>query len=128
MAKKMKPPAGGHSAITAEDFVQVVKDINRLKDQASEASGLAGKRTQQAVDQHGLEKTALTFTARLDRMEPAKRQGILRALLRYSKLAGHFAEIDMFDDTVDTLREILDDVKENSPEAPGKEVMDDLVH
>lgn len=130
MAKKLKdaPAAAG---VAKKDLKSVIADINRLKDSASEASGLAGKRTQQACEQYGLEKTALTFTARLERMEPAKRGGIVRSLHEYFHKAGFYDQIDAFDDVVDTLKSIIADIEgdggDDKPRERDDTIMDDLV-
>ena len=128
MAKKIKE-APSRDGIASKDLRGVIADINRLKDSASEASGLAGKRTQQACEQYGLEKTALTFVSRLDRMEPAKRQGILREVIHYAYKAGHFAEIDAFDDLIDRLEAIVKEARDGE-EKPSKpdETMSGLVN
>lgn len=107
MVKKMAPstaPAG----VSAEDIKRVVDDINRHKENASENAGLAGKATQQACDRYNLDKTALTFSARMKRMETAKRQGIMRGSLDYWDKLGFFDEIDAFDDLIPAMERIIE--------------------
>lgn len=79
MAKRAKPSDASQSrGVTAEDLRRVVADISKHKTQSSNYAGLAGKATQSAVEQYGLEKTALTFARRLNDMEEGKRQSVLR--------------------------------------------------
>jgi len=107
MAKKMSGADAARGGVTSADLKRVIEDINRHKENASEHAGLAGKATQQAVERFGLEKTALTFNARLSRMEAAKRQGILRSQIDYADKLGFFDEIDAFDDLIDVLEGIV---------------------
>ena len=129
MAKKMRAE-GGHREVSAEDLRNGLTDINKLKDSASEASGLAGKRTQQLCDQFGLEKTALTITARLDRMEPAKQQNIIRSTIEYWHKAGFFDQIDAFDDTLDRLEQIISEARDggSEPTPKGDGVVESMTH
>ena len=108
MAKRAKPKDASQSrGVTTEDLRRVVADISKNKTQASNYAGLAGKATQSAVEQYGLEKTALTFVRRLNDMEEGKRQSVLRSLVDYSNKLGFFDQIDAFDDLLATLEEIV---------------------
>lgn len=109
MAKRAKPSDASQSrGVTAEDLKRVINDISKNKSQASNYAGLAGKATQSAVEQYGLEKTALTFTRRLNDMEAGKRQSVLRSLVDYADKLGHFDQIDAFDDLIPILKRIVD--------------------
>ncbi|WP_245501732.1 hypothetical protein [Mesorhizobium sp. M2A.F.Ca.ET.039.01.1.1] len=93
--------------VSAEDLKRVIGEISRQKKHASEYAGLAGKATQAAVEQHGLEKTALTFARRLNEMEDGKRQSVLRSLIEYSHKLDFFAQQDAFSDLIELFREIV---------------------
>lgn len=127
MAKKMAP-AAARAGVPADKFRSLIADINRAKDAASEASGLAGQKTQQACETHGLEKTAFTFTARLERMEPAKRGGIVRSMFEYFNKAGFFDQIDAFDDLVDELKAILAEIEKHDGGGKPDEAMDAMLN
>ena len=108
MAKQAKATDAAKSGgVNATDLKRVVTEISRQKGRASEAAGLAGKATQQAVEQYGLEKTALTFARRISDMEEGKRQGVIRASIEYWHKLGLLDQIDMFDDLIPTLEEIV---------------------
>ena len=109
------------AGVKASDLKRVIGNINDFKSAASESAGLAGKETQNAVELYGLDKTALTFNARLSRMETAKRQGILRAQIDYSDKLGFFDEIDAFDDVIPVLEAIVARARKREGKAPQSE-------
>jgi hypothetical protein len=127
MAKRAK--MDGESArqeITADELRAVIGEINGHKEDASEASGLAGKATQQACERFGIDRHALTVVRKFWAMEPAKRGGILRAVLRYSDKAGFFDEDDMFDPLADILREIVAKLESNGASRAADPVIEGL--
>lgn len=111
MAKRAKMTSASAKEATggvaAEDLKRVIAEISRQKKHASEYAGLAGKATQNAVEQHGLEKTALTFARRLSDMEDGKRQGVIRAAIEYFHKLDFFAQHDAFSDLIDLMRRIV---------------------
>lgn len=126
MAKGMKPDDATKQGVKASDLRKVVKSINDLKDAASEHAGLAGKETQNACELHGLEKTSLTFTARLARMEDAKRGAVVRTMIEYWEKMGFFDAIDAFDDVVGVMEGVCKRAraKESRGAAPDPAVAD----
>ncbi|ELT50974.1 hypothetical protein [Brucella intermedia] len=100
--------------VSPEDLKRVIAEIGRQKKHASEYAGLAGKATQNAVEQYGLEKTALTFARRLNDMEEGKRQSIIRASLEYWRKLDFFAQHDAFSDLIELMREIVSEADANA--------------
>lgn len=90
MADKLKPGDAGKRGVSSKDLRKSVDEINKHKKNASEHAGLSGKATSNAVEQFGLEKNALTQAAKMDHMEPAKRQAIMRSSIEYWDKLGFF--------------------------------------
>jgi hypothetical protein len=107
MAKKQKMDGEAPRGIAEADLKRVVAEIGRQKKLASEYAGNAGKATQNACEQYGLEKTALTFARRLADMEDGKRQAVIRATIDYWNKLGFFDQIDAFDDLLATFETIV---------------------
>lgn len=110
MAKRAKmtdEPETGDKTIDAQDLRRVVDEINRQKSNASEYAGLAGKATQQAVENYGLERQALTWSRKLDGTEAVKRQSVFSALLDYCDKLGHFDQLDAFGGPLAKMAEIV---------------------
>lgn len=120
MAKRVKA-ADTHTikGIAPADLKKVLGEISRQKKLASEYAGNAGKATQNAVETHGLEKTALTFTRRLNDMETGKRGGVVRSVIEYFDKAGFFDQIDAFDDVIETMRSIVARVEGSGQAEPA---------
>lgn len=124
MAKKIAPKessAKARGGIKPSDLKRVVTDILRHKSHASENAGLAGKATASACETYGLDKGGLSFVVSLSRMEAGKRGSKLRAALDYAEKLGYFDEVDMFDDTLNTLRDILKRAEEKAAAGPEVE-------
>jgi hypothetical protein len=131
MADKLEPKdPGATGEISAADLGRILEDIKRQKSLASEYAGNAAAATKNACERYGLEKTALTFCRRLDEMDATKRSAVLRNLILYSNLRGHFAQIDAFDDLVGILEDIVEEAKErsSSPKSRGGTEMDALLN
>ena len=89
MAKKVSmKDEQASTGVSPENLKKAVAEISRQKQLASEYAGNAGKATQQAVEQHGLEKTSLTFARRLSDMEASKRDAVVQASLDYWEKLG----------------------------------------
>lgn len=98
MAKKVTMKADGEkNGVSPDALRKAIDEISRLKGLASEYAGLAGKATQQAVEQHGLDKTSLTFARRLNDMEDSKRDAVVTSSLDYWEKLG-FLDGGLFND------------------------------
>lgn len=120
MAKRAKASeaeveSGG---ISGDDLKRVIEEASRQKALSAEYAGNHGSVVKNACERYGLEKTAFTFARRLRDMEDGKRQGVIRALLDYGEKLGFFDQIDVFDDTVGTLRRIVERAEGTASAAP----------
>ncbi|ABS14258.1 hypothetical protein I6H96_02690 [Brucella anthropi] len=132
MAKKAKMDTASATAakggVAPEDLKRVIAEIGRQKKHASEYAGLAGKATQNAVEQYGLEKNALTFSRRLSDMEDGKRQAIIRSSIEYWSKLGFFAQLDAFSDLIELMRAIVAEADGNDGKGKTDAVIAELVH
>lgn len=120
MAEKLRKDSPQVKGVSADDLKRVISEISRQKQLASEYAGNAGKATSNAVDQHGLEKTALTFARRLTEMEEGKRESVIRSSIEYWHKLGFFSQLSLFDDLVKTLEAILEDIRRNDNQPKPK--------
>ncbi|WP_336801675.1 hypothetical protein [Kaistia sp. MMO-174] len=107
MAKNKLTSADKVGGVSAEDLRKAIEEISRQKSLASEYAGLAGKATQGAVERHGLEKNALTFTRRIHDMEENKRSSVIYSSIDYWNKLGLFDQGDAFNDPIELFREIV---------------------
>ena len=118
MAKKPENAASTRG-ITPKQLRAAVEEVDSYKQKASEAAGNAGQRTGQIVEQYGLDKAAFTHARKLASQEDKKRSATVRASLEYWDKLGFFDQFDIFDSTIDVMRNIVkrfDDMKENPPQ------------
>jgi hypothetical protein len=116
MARKAKAAAEiVKSAFDPAELNRALDEASRQQTNASEYNGHVGKITQGACERLGVSREAFTGTRRLDRKEPAKRDALIRDMLRCWRARGFFAQIDAFDDIADELASILQEIK-----APGE--------
>lgn len=106
-------------SIDARDLRRVVDEINRYKEQASEASGFAGQSTKNAVDNYGLDRQALTWSRKLDALETAKRHSTITSLLDYCSKLGMFDQGSLFDGPVAKMAEIVNRYHNAAPPPSG---------
>jgi hypothetical protein len=127
MVRKVKPAdakaSADEGAIDRADFQRDVAELQRQDKIRGEYQSNLANGTQRVVEKYGLEKTAFTFVRRLAKMEPAKRQAVLRGVITYADLLAYFDQLDAFDDLRDTLGRILD----REPEAPSPNTNDAVV-
>jgi hypothetical protein len=109
MAKEIKDKRN-ETGIPAQDLQRVIKEAVRQRQQAAEYSGLHGRVVSGAVERYGIEKNAFTAVRRASEMEETKRQSFVRSFIDYSYKMGFFDQLDLLDDTVATLRKIIEDV------------------
>jgi hypothetical protein len=98
MAKTLKAGEAEKGAVelSPDSFRRWITDIVRLKADAKERNGMAGQATNQAVEATGLDKRAVTLTATLQRMEPAKRTTIVEDILSAFDAMGWTEEETLF--------------------------------
>lgn len=109
MAKEIKDKRS-ETGIPAQDLQRVIKEAIRQKQQASEYSGLHGRVVSSAVERYGIEKNAFTAIRRASEMEDTKRQAFVRSFIDYAHKMGFFDQLDLLDDTVATMRLIIEAV------------------
>lgn len=115
MAKQLKDAPD--TSFDPKQLKKSVETINRVKAKATEMNGEAGAATKAAVDQHNFDKTALTFTSRLARKEPADAAAIAGACLSYFWAMGFFDTADMFQDHTKVMRQIITNIDAGKPGA-----------
>ncbi|MGN7869371.1 hypothetical protein [Paracoccus sp. 22332] len=113
MAKQLKDAPD--TSFDPKQLKKSVETINRVKAKATEMNGEAGAATKAAVDEHNFDKTALTFTSRLARKEPADAAAIAGACVAYFHAMGFFDTSDMFQDHTKVMRKIIEDVDAGKP-------------
>jgi hypothetical protein len=116
MARTVKEETKKKS-VAKEDLNRVIKEAVRLKQTASEYVGQHGAYVKNQIDNYGLDRTALSMTMRLKNLETARQQTVIRCLLDYAHKAGLFDQIDLFDDTLVTLKAIVATI-EGTPRPP----------
>lgn len=121
MADKAKD--GAREPISADKLRSLLDDLAKKADRASEMTGALGQATSHAVDQHGLDRNALTQVRRLRRMEETKAQAYLLHFIEYAYKDGHFDQFDAFNPIADLLREILEAVSANQQPVPSDDVI-----
>lgn len=109
MAEKMK--ATTKTSFNSEAYVRAVRDVNKAKERASEATGSAGQATKTACDQHNFDKKAFTFVAGLAKKEPTQQLATLGGIIQGAEAMGMFAQADMFNDFVSTMETIIARIK-----------------
>lgn len=107
MAEKLKKTTG----IEKGALEALVKKIEGAKARASEFSGTAGQLTSDAVENKGVNKKALSLMIQLRKKEDSDRQAILRGIIDYAHKLGMFDAVDAFDDLVERLDEIVQEVR-----------------
>lgn len=109
MARKAKEAAAETSGrkYTATEVKRGINDALRLKKEASESAGLAGKSVASFLETTGIDRTAFGMVLRLARMDPSRQQATLREFLGVAAAYGLFDQIDAFDDTTKLLAEIV---------------------
>lgn len=106
-------------ALNVEALKVSIAHINKQKEKASEYSGLAGKATAEAVEQHNFDKKALTFVAQLARKEPAQQEATLCAIVQYAEAMGMFAHVDMFNDAIGAMKNVIANAEGASGKGPA---------
>lgn len=120
MAKKLTTHEEVSSdQITPAELRRVVDEANRQKNHAADYTAAQNQVIKGAIERYGLDRAAFSLARRLDKMEPAKRQGQIRALVSYLHMLGHFREVDMFDDLVGVMEAILEEARALKPAADG---------
>lgn len=114
MAKKAKKTEAAKGSVPAEELKRVIKEFGRQSASASEYAGHAGQVVKTAVDRYNLDRKAFRFILGLSKMEETKRQATLRGLLEYAHKLEMFAAVDAFDDVIDTMENIISEVKESA--------------
>ena len=109
MADKLKPNTP--TAFNADALRSSVGQINKQKEKASEASGMAGKLTAEACENYGFNKKALGWVAGLAKKEADQQREVITAFLIYGHAMGMFDQVDMFDGSVAVMEQIVADAK-----------------
>ena len=99
--------------VAKEDIQRVIREATQQKQRASEYQSSVGGFIKGQIERFELDRTAFNWTLRLNNMEPTRKQAVLREFLDYSLKAGHFDQVDMFDDMGGTLEEILALIRAN---------------
>lgn len=96
MAKRIgKNEATG---IASDELRGILAKAQTEKVKAGEHTAEQSSIIRNAIEQYGLDRTALAMTRRLAGFEDGKRQATLRALLEYCAKMGFFDQTDAFDD------------------------------
>lgn len=115
---------GSEKKFDPDAFRAAVAGINREKEKAGEYVSAAGAATKNAVDQLNLDKTALTFTAKLTRKESAEQSAVACATVTYMHAMGFFDQGSMLDggSAIEVMRQIVADHDAGTPGAKSSAV------
>lgn len=105
------------TALNVSALKSAIKDINRHKESASEASGRAGNATKNACETYNFNKKALTLVAGLAKKEPAQQLEVLGAVVSYAAAMGMFDGSDMFNDHIKAMQDVIDAATKGKPGA-----------
>lgn len=108
--------------VNPKDFLGAVKRVHEIKANAQEYIGQLGQHRASQVKLLGLNNQAFSKFLTLDKTEPVKRLDFYRSLLQYALTAGHFKQVDAFDDLNILLERILDETTDE-PEQRGDNVV-----
>jgi hypothetical protein len=86
------------AGISPDELRGVLTKAQTEKAKAGEHTAEQSSIIRNAIEQYGLDRTALAMTRRLAGFEDSKRQATLRALLEYCAKMGFFDQTDAFDD------------------------------
>lgn len=109
MADKLKPTT--KTKFDAGALKSAIASVNRKKEEASEANGEAGSLTKQYCEDNNYNKKAFTFVASLKKKELQQQQEVIAALVTYAHALGMFDQIDMFNNSIDAMRQIVADAE-----------------
>ena len=113
MSEKVK----SKSALNVQALKAAVRDINKHKESASEASGRAGSATKTACETYNFNKKALGLVAGLAKKEPAQQLEVLGAVVSYAAAMGMFDGSDMFNDHIKAMQDVVDAATQGKPGA-----------
>lgn len=117
----------GLASVDPGEFQRLIGEINRQKGHASEYAGAAGKLTREAIDKHALDRKAFSFVVQLSKMDEAKRQGVIRALIDYVERGGMLDQVDAFNDLTSQLKALVDRLEGRIPNRPRDEGFESLI-
>lgn len=106
--------------ISADELRGLLAKAQAEKSKSAEHTAEQSTILRTAIEQHGLDRTALTMTRRLAGFEEAKRQATLRAFLEYAAKMGFFDQTDAFDDIVDVVQKTVSGAKSAAPKNRAK--------
>lgn len=102
-------------SVSADDLKRTIGEITRQKENAAEYAGMAGQVTRNAIEQYGLDRVALAFVLRLEKMEDGNREGTVIALLDYCEKLGHLDPGIIPDELLARLQSIIDRTHNRAP-------------
>jgi len=124
MAKKATKISQG--GIDSKDLRRVIKESVRQKSLASEQASSAGGYIRGQIEKYNIEKISFGWVTRLESMEPQRKHEVVRSFLEYALKGGVFDQMDLFDDTSDTLKGIADVLGSSKGPRPQDEQLDAL--
>lgn len=112
------------TSFDADAFRDAIKSINREKEKASEYVSAAGAATKAAIDAQNLDKTALTYTAKLARKEPAEQAAVAAATVTYMDAMGFFDQGSLLEggSAIEAMRRIVAAHDDGGQSAPSSTV------
>jgi hypothetical protein len=112
-AAPTKPPG-----VDAKDLQRVVSEMVRQGDNISESTADLGNYVKGQIKHFGLDRGALAAIKKASKMEAAKRQSYLSAVIDYAWKMGYFAQLSLFDDVTHVFRRILAEAGVDERAAP----------
>lgn len=118
LRRRQAKPAG----VDARVLATVIGEMTRKGDDIAEATSDLGNYVKNAIKANGLDQGALRVIKKAAKMETAKRQSFLSAIIDYAWKMGHFSQLSLFDDVSTVMRTIIADVdREKGGDAPTHE-------
>lgn len=82
--------------ITGEQLRALLNEVEKWANDEREAKQEKDAILNNGIEQYGLNRTAMSFVRKLDKMDDLRRQDILRNVYRMCKMLGHFDQADAF--------------------------------
>jgi hypothetical protein len=117
VAKQVKK-AEKAQGISKEDYQKISAEVLKQKDKAAEYASSVGGYVKGQVERYDLDKLAFQWALKLRKLEPTRRNEVVRNLMRYVHFDDLLAQADLFDEAFSIMQELIDEAKQRPARAP----------
>lgn len=111
----MSEPVKRKAALNVAALKAAIRDVNKHKEAASEATGRSGKATKELCEANNWNTKAFTFVSALTKKEPAQQSEVLGAIVSYAAAMGMFDTSDMYDDHIGAMQQVVENATAGKP-------------